>query len=165
MQLSDRVTGLTIAAIGAAAVYGGSLLPPMPGQPVGPSIFPIVVGAGLCLCGALIVLGVGRVFEAEAEADFAAHQAAPALAPSQEAWLPRLKALVPIAALLFYVVAVDTLGFVPTAFLMITAVALALGARWKAALGLAVVAPPIVHLMFFKLLRVPLPDGLLPLPW
>lgn len=163
MQLSDRVTGLTVAGIGGLAVYGGSLLPPMPGQPVGPSIFPIVVGAGLCLCGALIVLGVGRVFEEKAEADLAAHQAAPVLSSASK--LTRFKALIPIATLLFYVLAVDALGFVPTAFLMIMAVALALGARWKAALGLAVVAPPIVHLMFFKLLRVPLPDGLLPMPW
>src|SRR5262245_6332284 len=100
MQLSDRVTGLTVALLGAVAVYGGSRLPPMPGQPVGPSIFPIVVGAGLCLCGALIVLGVGRSFEESAEADVAAHQEAPEPELSR---LEKLKALVPVAALLFYV--------------------------------------------------------------
>ncbi len=161
MQLSDRVTGLTIAAIGAVAIYGASLLPPMPGQPVGPSIFPIVVGAGLCLCGALISLGIGRGFEEEAEADLAAHEA-PLPPPSRAA---RLKALIPIAALLFYVLAVDTLGFALTAAAMVAVVAAALGARWKIVVGLALLAPPVVHLMFFKLLRVPLPDGLLPMPW
>ena len=45
----------------------------MPGQQVGPNVFPMVVGIGLFLCGALIALGVGQRFEEEAEADLAAH--------------------------------------------------------------------------------------------
>ena len=42
---------------------------------------------------------------------------------------------------------------------------LALGARWRLALPLAVLAPIGIHLIFSKLLRVPLPIGLLPMPW
>ncbi len=45
------------------------------------------------------------------------------------------------------------------------ATALALGARLKLAIPLALIAPVGVHLVFYKLLRVPLPDGLLPMPW
>jgi putative tricarboxylic transport membrane protein len=41
----------------------------------------------------------------------------------------------------------------------------ALGARWKLALPLALLAPIGVHLIFSKLLRVPLPPGVLPMPW
>ena len=44
-------------ALGGVAAYGGSRLPPVPGQQVGPNVFPIVIGAGLILCGALIALG------------------------------------------------------------------------------------------------------------
>ena len=48
MQLSDRVTGLfPHRASAACAAYGGSRLPPVPGQQVGPNVFPMVVGVGL----------------------------------------------------------------------------------------------------------------------
>ncbi len=43
--------------------------------------------------------------------------------------------------------------------------ALALGARLRLAVPMAVLAPVVVHLAFYKLLRVPLPDGVLPAPW
>ena len=39
---------------------------------------------------------------------------------------------------------------------------MALGARLRLAVPLAIVAPLVVHLVFSKLLRVPLPPGLLP---
>ena len=41
-----------LVGLGAAAAYGGSLLPPVPGQQVGPNVFPMVVGAGLCSAAA-----------------------------------------------------------------------------------------------------------------
>ena len=46
MRLPDRVTGLFLVGLGAAAAYGGWLLPPVPGQPVGPNVFPLVIGIG-----------------------------------------------------------------------------------------------------------------------
>ena len=109
MHLSDRVTGGFLAALGAAAAYGGSLLPPV------------------------------------------RHGA--------------LKTLVPPLLLLFYAFSVDTLGFIPTAAIMVLATSLALGGTWRTAVPLALLAPPAVHLIFAKLLRVPLPAGLLPMPW
>ena len=165
MHLPDRVTGLFLVGLGAVAAYGGSRLPPVPGQQIGPEVFPMVVGAGLALCGLLIALGIGHHFEEEAEADLAAHSDQPAPSPTAAGWAVGLKILLPAALLLFYVVAVDRLGFVPTGAVMVLAVALALGARPKLAVPLALIAPVGVHLVFFKLLRVPLPDGLLPMPW
>lgn len=159
MQLSDRVTGLFLVALGGLAAYGGSLLPPVPGQQVGPNVFPMVIGAGLALSGALIALGVGRSFEATAEAE---PPAEPSEAP---AWARGAMALVPPGLLLFYVFAVDRLGFALTAAAMVLTLALTLGARLRLAVPLAIGAPVVVHLMFAKLLRVPLPPGLLPMPW
>jgi putative tricarboxylic transport membrane protein len=77
----------------------------------------------------------------------------------------RLKALVPPALLIFYVLTVDRLGFLPTAAMMVLAASLALGARLRLAVAMAIGAPLFVNLVFAKLLRVPLPSGLLPLPW
>lgn len=164
MQLSDRFTGLFLIALGAVAAYGGSRLPPVPGQQVGPNVFPIVVGAGLILCGALIALGVGRHFEEEAEADLAAHSAPETSGSAMGRWRG-LMALVPPGLLLFYVYAVDRLGFLATAAAIVLTASLALGARLRLAIPLAIGAPLFVHLVFSKLLRVPLPPGLLPAPW
>ena len=165
MRLSDRITGGVLVGLGAIAVYGASFLPPIPGQQIGPSIFPTVVGCGLALCGFLIALGVGRRFEDEAEADLALHQDAATAEPPQDGRLAALKPLVPIGAIVFYVLTVNTLGFIPVAALMVGVTAYALRAPIWLAIGMAVVAPPFVHLAFYKLLRVPLPDGLLPMPW
>ena len=74
-------------------------------------------------------------------------------------------ALVPPALLVFYVFAVDRLGFLPTAAAIVLTASLALGARLRLAVPLAIGAPLFVHLVFAKLLRVPLPSGLLPAPW
>lgn len=163
MQLSDRVTGLFLVALGGGAAYGGWLLPPVPGQQIGPNVFPMVVGFGLILCGVLIALGIGRGFEEEVELE--------STGPDSEAPPPTpgaaksLLALLPPALLLFYVFAVDGLGFMLTAATMVFSVATALGARLRLSVPLAIVAPVVVHLIFSKLLRVPLPQGLLPLPW
>ena len=168
MRLSDRYTGLLTLGLGALAFYGGSRLPPVPGQQIGPNVFPMVIGAGLVICGLLIALGIGHTFEEEAEADLVAHSSV-AEAEAQERHrhgaLYGLRVLLPPALLLFYVYAVDRLGFVPTAAAIILVAALAFGARLRLALPLAALAPIGVHLIFAKLLRVPLPPGLLPMPW
>ncbi len=154
MRLSDRVSGTALAALGAAAAIGGSRLPGVPGQDVGPSVFPMVVGAGLMLCGVLIALGIGRGFE-EPEVD----EGGP-----RGRWYG-LRALLPPALLILYVFAVEPLGVLPTAALLVGIASVALGAGWRIALPLALLAPPLVHAVFAKLLRVPLPDGLLAAPW
>lgn len=166
MQLSDRVTGVFIAALGGIAAYAGSKLPPVPGQQVGPNVFPMVVGTGMVLCGALIALGVGRRFEDEAEAELAAHsEAATSTPPAQSGWAQSLRLLLPPALLLFYVYAVDFLGFLITGVIMVAGAALALGARLPFAGAVALFTTALIHLTFAKLLRVPLPPGLLAFPW
>jgi putative tricarboxylic transport membrane protein len=159
MHLSDRVTGTVLVGLGALSAYGGSLLPAVPGQDVGPAVFPMVVGIGLIGCGVAIALGIGRSFEApdEEEAQIEAEERAHPLVG--------LKALVPPALLIFYVLAVERLGFLPTAALLVFVAALALGARLRLAAPIAVAAPLFAHAVFAKLLRVPLPDGVLPAPW
>ncbi|HYF55972.1 MAG TPA: tripartite tricarboxylate transporter TctB family protein [Salinarimonas sp.] len=161
MRLSDRTTGLVLAAVGALAAYGGSRLPPVPGQQVGPSVFPMVVGVGLVLCGLLVALGIGSRFE-EPDPQPAT---GPAGGGGRPAPLGGLRVLVPPALLLFYVLASDRLGFLITAALIVLATALTLGARLRLAIPLALAAPVGVHLVFAKLLRVALPPGLLPAPW
>jgi putative tricarboxylic transport membrane protein len=167
MRLSDRVTGLFLVVLGAAAAYAGSRLPPVPGQQVGPNVFPLVIGIALGLCGAMIALGIGSRFEREAEADVLAHSDQPLEDPALAAHGPlyMLRVLLPPAALVFYALVVDTFGFFVTAAAMILAGALAFGAGLRLAVAMAIGAPIVIHLVFYKLLRVPLPAGLVPMPW
>jgi putative tricarboxylic transport membrane protein len=172
MKVSDRVTGLMLVALGAAAYWGGSRLPPVPGQQVGPDVFPMVIGAALLACGVLIMLGIGRTFEEEEKivtseagdvADAAVVQPERGFVAGfvHDGW----KVLIPPAALFFYYFASERLGFWITASLMIFALAWSQGAKLKWAVALAIVAPALVHLVFYKLLRVPLPFGILKFPW
>jgi putative tricarboxylic transport membrane protein len=161
MHLSDRVTGGFLVLLGALAFWGGSRLPGVPGQDVGPAVFPMVIGAGLVICGTLIALGIGRSFEAPERGD---GEATPGLAGRLGRFAP-LAAMVPPALLIFYMLTAERLGFLLSASVMVLACALALGASWRLAAGMALFAPPFVHLVFYKLLRVPLPEGLLAAPW
>ena len=163
MRLSDRTTGLFLVGLGALAAYGGSRLPPVPGQQVGPNVFPLVIGIGLCICGAMVALGIGRHYEEEAEAELAA--SAHADVATHTGIVAAGRVLLPPGLLLFYVFAVDWLGFVPTAAIIVFSASFALGASLRLAVPLALLAPLGVHLVFSKLLRVPLPDGFLPMPW
>ena len=128
MRLPDRVTGLFLVGLGAAAAYGGWQLPPVPGQPVGPNVFPLVIGTGLALCGLAIAFGIGHSFEEEEE-----------LIPVEGGQPPPptgkfygLRALLPPALLLFYVAVADRLGFIITAALIVFVTSTALGAKLEA---------------------------------
>jgi putative tricarboxylic transport membrane protein len=77
--------------LGAAAAYGGSRLPAVPGQDVGPAAFPMLIGGGLVLCGLMIALRHRHAFEA------------PRRTPKGAPRFAGLRALLPPALLVFYV--------------------------------------------------------------
>jgi len=66
-----------------------------------------------------------------------------------------------LGGLLFYIFAVDTLGFHVTAILLLLVWSRLLRASWALALPMAVGATVLIHLAFYKLLKVPLPWGVL----
>ena len=122
----------------------------MPGQKFGPAWFPGLIAVGLAICGALLI-GSGM------------RQRAPWLAAPE--WIRSPRARSGIGALLgglvFYVLAADALGFHITAIVLLAVWIRLLGASWRVTLCVAVLATLVIHLSFYKLLRVPLPWGLL----
>lgn len=164
MKISDRLTGVFLVLLGLAAYWGGSQFPPVPGQQVGPSAFPMVIGVGLMLVGALIALHIGRGFEEVAEAELAKHTVPD---PEAEAFTAsrRWFALLPPGLMIFYYFLSERLGFVVTATLMIVVLATCFGAKIKHVIPVSIMGALGIYLVFTKVLRVPLAPGLLPLPW
>jgi len=124
--------------------------PAMPGQKFGAAWFPGLIAVGLGLCGA------GLVFSG-------AKQGKTWLALPDWIFRPRPAAGVGavVGGLVFYVFAADALGFHLTAFLLLALWTRVLGAAWRVVIAVAVLAPVLIHLAFYKLLRIPLPWGLL----
>ena len=122
----------------------------MPGQKFGPAWFPGLVAGGLGLCG------IGLIFAG-------APQRGPWLAAPDWIHRPQPRAAVAalLAGLLCCILLLDVLGFHLTGAALLALWMRALGATWRLTLPVALVAPVLVHLAFYKALRVPLPWGLL----
>ena len=122
----------------------------MPGQKFGPAWFPGLVATGLGICGLLLVYQGLR------------HSAPWLVLPT---WVRSRRPLLGVgsvvAGLLFYIFAADTLGFYITGMVLLAIWTRILGAAWHVALAAAVVATVVIHLSFYKILRIPLPWGLL----
>ncbi len=124
--------------------------PAMPGQHFGPALFPGVLAVGVAACGGLLVVRGAR-------------SGAPWIAFSP--WTGRARPIAGfvavIAGLALYVVLAGPVGFHLTGFVLVLGWTLVFGARPAAALPVAILAPILIHLAVYKLLRVPLPWGVL----
>ncbi len=150
MKISDAVMGVVLLILGAAIGIYVSGFPAMSGQRYGAALFPGMIAAGLAACGALLLV---RGVRAKAPAfEFAPWTRVGPLAANFA---------LTCGALLFYIFAAETLGFMVTGFLLLLALFLKLGVRPVPALVVAVVAVLAMQLMFYKMLRVPLPWGIL----
>jgi putative tricarboxylic transport membrane protein len=152
MKFNDALSGAALVALGAVLLWHIQGFPPMPGQKYGPAWFPGLIAGGLVICGTLLI--ASRLRAATSEPLF-----------SLPEWTRRARPVVSVASviagLLFYVFAVDALGFHITAGALLLAWSRLLGASWRLALPVSIAATVVIHLAFYKLLKVPLPWGLL----
>jgi len=158
VKFNDAVWGVLLALLGAVVLVHVQGFPRIPGQNIGPGIFPGIVGAGLGLCGLLLVASGLRGRRAAEPTPWA----------QAPAWLRARRQLLSFAVLvganLFYLLAVERLGFVLTAFFYLAALMGVLRVRWAVLLPVAALATLVIHLAFYRLLKVPLPWGVLQ-PW
>jgi putative tricarboxylic transport membrane protein len=148
--LDDRASGALLAALGGAIVLMARTFPEIPGQTIGPALFPTIVGAVLLLLG--LTLGIraraNRVPPVQLDANM------------QRARMAANFALV-VLALIGYALLVNTVGFFLTASLLLLVLFSAFKVPLGRAMAVAAVAPLFIHYMFYTVLRVPLPWGVL----
>lgn len=152
MKINDVLSGLLIGAFGAVIYVYSRSFPPMPGQNVGPNMFPQLIAAGLMICATILVFRGIKTLGAEAWITL-------------PHWLGQRRIalgfmLIPIV-LVFYVTMSERLGFIPTAVILLMALFLVFEVRLRTALIVAIVGSLLIHTLFYKLLKVPLPWGIL----
>ena len=56
MKLNDAIIGLLLLAVGLAVLIGVQDYPNIPGQDVGPDLFPALIATGLLIGGAMLLV-------------------------------------------------------------------------------------------------------------
>lgn len=150
MRFNDAVFGFVLIVFAVAAGLATLGFPQIPGQEYGAALFPRLLTIGLGTCGVLLVLSGFRnkltVIDLDPWARSAKGLATLSLA---------------IGGLIFYILASEWLGFIPTAFIVTASLMISLRGHWLTSLAYSFAATMVVHKVFYGLLLVPLPWGLL----
>jgi putative tricarboxylic transport membrane protein len=157
MRLNDAIFGVLLIVFAIAEIAYTRTFPSLHGQAYGPDLFPILIGVGFLITGAILTIqGLAQR----------------AVQPLVEtgAWAADRRNVVNFAlvllALLFYIAASDWLGFILTAFVIMLVLLKSFGSGMVAALVIAALTTLGIHTLFARVLLVPLPWGVLqPVAW
>lgn len=152
MKLNDALFGLFFLLLGVVILVHVQSFSKIPGQQVGPALFPGLIAVGLAVCGLLLIVkgwsrrGDGAWF----------------------VWEPWTRSPRHVAAFLIlfgvnvaYIVGVTSIGFIPLGIIYLVALFWVLRVKPVWIVPIALIMTLAVHYAFYKLLRVPLPWGLL----
>lgn len=150
MKIHDSLAGLLLLLLGIAVIAVAQTFPALPGQNFGAAVFPTVAGAGLVLFSVCLIVSALR--QRRGEPWFVIDD-----------WMRRPRmvgngALV-IAALIFYALAVDAIGFFLTGIVFLSVLFYAFDVKRLWILPLACTVTFGIHYGFYTLLHVPLPWG------
>jgi len=152
MKINDAIFGAVFLLFGIAVVVHVQAFPRIPGQQVGPALFPGTIAAALAVCGVfLIVSGIRKRREE----------------PWYETadWMRSGRHAIAFAAIIgggaAYVLLAERVGFLIVAPVILWLWFTVLGVRRMTAVIVALVATFVIWYAFYKLLRVPLPWGVL----
>jgi putative tricarboxylic transport membrane protein len=155
MRIHDSLIGALLLLLSLAVLWHIQGFPPAAGQQYGPALFPGLIAGGLAIASLLLAWQGLRSGQ-------------PLVSVGAGLRSPRHLAslLVALGGMVFYILCVDTLGFIVCSALVLLALQWALGVRPVVALAVALLATLVIHACFYKLLRVPLPWGWLqPIAW
>lgn len=154
MKINDIIWGVLFIVLGTTVLADVRTYPKIPGQSIGPDAFPGLLAALLILCAViLIVKGVRET------------PRAPWFEPG--AWIRSPAHLrnfaLTVGALTFYVVAAEKLGFLLCGSAILAVLFGSLRVKPALIAPIAIGMALVIHVIFYKGLRVPLPWGLLPI--
>jgi len=178
LKFNDAVIGIFFILFGGLLFYVTRDFPPMPGQAYGPDLFPRLIGATMIFAGALLsAKGLRDRRNRKSDVSDLRHENISGsgvdatsgggawAAPLEWMQHPRAVAnfVLVIVVLVFYILASERLGFLITGFLCLLVLLIRLrGLSTWASSGVIALASALVIQMFFgRMLRVPLPWGVL----
>lgn len=156
MRLNDAVIGLVLVIFAIAEITYSTTFPSLHGQEYGPSLFPILIGSGLALCGLiLIVRGVRSRGMPTAE-----DSAWVSLGDWAQSPAKRINMLLVPGLLIAYILLADTIGFIPLSIAILGILLYRLGSSLPMSIICSVVTTVLLQLLFARVLLVPLPGGI-----
>jgi len=152
MKINDAIFGAVFLLFGVVVLVHVQGFSKIPGQQVGPALFPGLIAAALAVCGVLLIISGIRRRGTQPWTETAD-------------WMRSGRHLVAFAAIVggvaAYVFLANAVGFLIVAPLLLILWLKVLGVRTGMAAIVAVVATLLIWYAFYKLLRVPLPWGVL----
>lgn len=156
MRFSHTTLGAVFLLLGVLLAWYAWQLPDIPGQQYGAATFPLLIGVGFIACSVrLLYEGIRQGRQ-------------PWVSMSDQIKNPRALAGVAATTLLvvFYILFAQSLGFIPTAFIVTFSMFLILKVNTVKAALLAILAAFACDFIFRTMLLVSLPLGIVPrLPW
>ncbi|MDV7143435.1 tripartite tricarboxylate transporter TctB family protein [Tropicimonas sp. TH_r6] len=156
MRIDDRLVGLFFSLLGLATILAARRLSSVPGTTYGPDLMPILIGLGMMGFG-LKILWAG----------VAAAGTAPWIDLS--AWNGRTRGVLSAVWTILGVAAsiplLDTLGLPLYGLLFCLPLMILARARLIVAVPAVLGTVLVAQFVFGEMLHVPLPAGLIPLPW
>ena len=157
MKINDALFGLLLLALGGWVLVTVQGYPSIPGQKFGPDLFPGLIATVLCVCGGMLVVQGLKNRNGE-----------PWLRAGD--WVRSARhvrsVVILVAAVTTYILASEPIGFLPLSTLTLGLLMVNLRMSWLKSLLLAMALSLVIHFLFYKLLRVPLPWGwLMPIAW
>ena len=163
MKINDAILGVLFILGAAAVLIHVQGFPKIPGQNVGPAIFPGLIATGIAICGVLLVVRGLRARVTHPTGADARWFAVPE-------WLRSPKRLAAFGVFVEVNVAcvliVEWLGFLITGFVYLLILMRVLEVRWRVAVPVAILTTLLSPYPFYKLLKVPLPWAVqTPIAW
>ena len=157
MKINDAILGAVLILLCIAVLLYARTLPDMPGQDIGPNVFPTVIAIGLIVFSIPLVVGGLRQWSATGAVQFA---------DWAQSGRGRLNVVITMALIVLYIAFGERVGFIPFGVVIVGTLLLLQGVRPIPSAAVAIVVTLAVHYAFYTLLRVPLPWGILtPVAW
>lgn len=156
MRLNDAVVGLVLVIFALAEITYSTTFPSLHGQEYGPSLFPILIGSGLLLCGLILIArGIRSRRKLTGEEAAWVH-----LGDWSQSPATRINMLLVPGLLIAYIFLADTIGFIPLSIAILGTLLYRLGSSLLTSIICAVVTTIALQLLFARVLLVPLPAGI-----